>query len=154
MSARWTVRLAAFLAAFLLLADTVPAQAADGFQASQRKDFTNGSYWCVEGPGGLSFACFEDRGDWLQVGDMKEDGRRAGVRWTTSDGRSGVCVHTSGHWAEKIGVSLYVGYRACNKAFDRGVTVTIRAGTCDGSRVNCSVLRNWRFGAPNDYRNS
>lgn len=126
---------------------------ADGFQNSQRKDFINGAYWCAMGPAGRSFACFESRGDWLQVGDLKTDKRRVGVRWSTSRGRKGVCVHKSGHWAEKRTFSSVVGYRACNKRFAIGVTVRIRSGHCYAAKNNCNRLKNWHWGPVKRFLN-
>src|SRR4051794_21123301 len=43
-----------------------------------------------------AIGCFENYGDWLDVGDLEADGQRAGMQWRTDYGRSGMCVNTHG----------------------------------------------------------
>lgn len=155
MSARERLRRAGAVTACMtvaMLGGALPAGAADGWQSTTRHDWVNGSYWCIDGPDDRSFGCFEQNGDWIQVGDNKADGRRAGVEWRTSDGRRGVCVHTAGKYSEKHNFSSYIGWQACNKDFAESATVSIRAGSCDAGARSCTVVGNWQWSPWQSYK--
>lgn len=140
------IRFGAIASAALLalVIGTTPAQAYSFERDRVRPDtWWNGAALCAwksyPSPG---LGCFEEDGDYIQVGDTASDGRRVGVQWRTGYGRSGICV--SKHGQDTIIKSgTLVGNYSCNKNMKEGHKIRIRVGACNGSKVNCGRLKNW-----------
>ena len=128
-----------------------PAAAADGVQRVTRfsdgDPWYAGSSWCAQANNTKAIGCFVENGDLLGVLDNRSDGKSAGLRWFTSDGRKGLCINSHGkNDEENWSRTGAVGFWFCNKRFAAGIRITIRAGVCDGSTTNCRKAKNWNFG--------
>ncbi|SHF49650.1 hypothetical protein SAMN05443575_0103 [Jatrophihabitans endophyticus] len=148
---RYTLSFASLLSlATAAIATASPAMAADGFETATASAWSTGSHFCVSNgttpSNQTAVGCFRPSGDQIEPGDTKVDGRRVGVRWKTSDGRSGMCVNTAGKDAvfdPVVVTSPAQGGHQCNKDFTEGISITYRVGTCDASVHSCNVLANW-----------
>ncbi|WP_143167906.1 hypothetical protein [Jatrophihabitans endophyticus] len=122
-----------------------PAAAASGeYDIATYQSWVNGTYWCVNNAQNSAYGCLEVRGDYLQVGDVKADGRRTGMQWSTSGGRKGLCVNTAGKdFSFTPPTQQPSGKHLCNKDFGEGATITFRVGSCDASAHDCTNLANW-----------
>jgi hypothetical protein len=83
-------------------------------------------------PDGYGWGGFDSAGDGFYLGDTRGDGRSVGIHWVRGT-RQGLCVLSSGSGTEG----------ACGNTFPNDVSIKLRVGRCDGSRVDCHKLRNW-----------
>jgi hypothetical protein len=142
----WVAAVAALLLAVSgLVAGAAPANAYSFERDNVTKNrWTNGSYWCLENPWDNAVGCLEVRGDYLQPGDLDGDGRRVGIHWETDYGRRGLCQNATGVDASLDGPVFHAyGQHQCNKNWKENHKIRFRVGTCNGSKVNCTYLKNW-----------